>query len=239
MIPVLLEEHLEKINAELEKLKQKKLLTTILINKLYETKSFSDIVHKLNNTLKLDTRGKKEYISDELKRIFPGSFGTLITIIYEPFLNIRINDEQSEKLWLELVQVLDDMEDIPDSHPVLQLINNKIEDDLQKYKKQNRELVEKLLCNDEETRERYKNAFVNLIRTLQNDKGFREKYIKQVKMAKDLPQLKEDSSFSKLLAALSPTYAKFIKIQKELKEEADKELGLDSEQFLSNLTSQF
>ncbi|PFU92956.1 transcriptional regulator [Bacillus anthracis] len=237
-MPTLLQEHVTKIDTELEILQQKKLLATMVINKLSEMNEFSTIVQKLSYTLNLDTLGKREYISDELKRIFPGSFGTLIATVYEPFLNFNISTKETKELWLKLVEALDDIDDIPNSHPILQFIENNMENNLQDYKEKNRELVNKLLSNDIETKQYQKNAIVALVKSLQNSEECREKYLKQINLAKDIPQLKESSPFSNLLSVLSPDYSKLLKIQQEIKAEADAELNLDSKQFLYNLANQ-
>ncbi len=56
-----------------------------------------------------------------------------------------------------------------------------------------------------------------------------------MKNSDDLPQLKEGSPFSDLLYKMSPKYKLFLNRQKQIKKEADMELGFDSENFLKNI----
>jgi len=63
----------------------------------------------LRETLELSIDEKKEYISNAMRRIFPGIYGESFIMNFEPFLNIVIDNEEKRTVWLKLVEVLDEV----------------------------------------------------------------------------------------------------------------------------------
>lgn len=234
-IPSALEERLREIENQITELNKKKVITTIMLNKFYGFEEFSNEVEELHKKYELNNIDKKLYIVEELKRIFPGQFGKLISSVYDPFLDFDIKNNESNKLWLELIQVLDDLEEPSEKHPVIQIINQNIEGQLQQFKEQNSLFIRSLIEENEEILKTQKNTIVHLFKQLKNDDKFRKQYLEQASMASDLPQLKEQTPFSILLSELSPAYKKFLDVQKRIVNEAEKELGFDTRSYIIEL----
>ncbi|NPC91362.1 MerR family transcriptional regulator [Bacillus sp. WMMC1349] len=230
-LPDLLNDQLNQINCKLKELHQSKILTETLIQNLSEIEDFSSKIKALESTLQLKDFEKKEYVKEKLLRMFPGKFGELIAIIFEPFLEFKIDDENKQMDWLNLVSYLDDIDEVSIEHPVMQLIFEN-SNQLVEFKENNRDFIDKIIKKDYELWEQQKNAIINLVKNISENEEFKQNFIEQLKNSKDLPQLKEGSPFSDVLYKISPKYKAFLDNQKQIKKEADKELGFDSQNFL-------
>ncbi|MEG7380712.1 MerR family transcriptional regulator [Bacillus subtilis] len=230
-LPELLNEQLNQININLKQLEQQKLLTETLIQNINEIDDFSDKIKILEDTLQLKDQEKKEYILDKILRIFPGKFGEFVVVMFEPFLEVTIDNESKRLDWLNLVSYLDDIEEVEDNHPIMKLIMEN-EQELESLKKNNQDTVNKIINKDPELVEQQKQAIINLVKNVNSNKEFKESFIKQVNSGNDLPQLKEGSKFSDMLYKISSKYKIFLDNQTEIKQQADAELGFDSKQFL-------
>ncbi|MBJ7895165.1 MerR family transcriptional regulator [Bacillus atrophaeus] len=233
-LPELLNEQLNQINKNLTQLEQQKLLTETLIQNLNEIDDFSDKVKILEDTLHLKDQEKKEYIMDKILRMFPGKFGEFVVVMFEPFLEVTIDNESKRLDWLNLVSYLDDIEEVDNNHPIMNLIIKK-EHELENFKKNNYDFVNKIINKDPELFEQQKQTIINLVISVKKNEEFKENFIKQVSSGKDLPQLKEGSKFSDMLYKISSKYKIFLDNQTEIKKQADAELGFDSKQFLETI----
>ncbi|AID00222.1 MerR family transcriptional regulator [Bacillus subtilis] len=230
-LPELLNEQLNEINKNLKQLEQQKLLTETLIQNVNEIDDFSDKVKILEDTLHLKDQEKKEYIMDKILRMFPGKFGEFVVAMFEPFLEVTIDNESKQSYWLNLVNYLDDIEEVDDNHPIMKLIMEN-EHELENFKKNNYDFVNKIINKDPELFEQQKNTLINLVKSVKENREYRENFITQANKGKDLPHLKEGSKFSNMLYKISSKYKIFLDNQTEIKNQADAELGFDSKQFL-------
>ncbi|WP_069703583.1 MerR family transcriptional regulator [Bacillus subtilis] len=230
-LPELLNEQLNEINKNLKQLEQQKLLTETLIQNVNEINDFSDKVKILEDTLHLKDQEKKEYIMDKILRMFPGKFGEFVVAMFEPFLEVTIDNESKQSYWLNLVNYLDDIEEVDDNHPIMKLIMEN-EHELENFKKNNYDFVNKIINKDPELFEQQKNTLINLVKSVKENREYRENFITQANKGKDLPHLKEGSKFSNMLYKISSKYKIFLDNQTEIKNQADAELGFDSKQFL-------
>ena len=105
-LPELLNEQLNEINKNLKQLEQQKLLTETLIQNVNEIDDFSDKVKILEDTLHLKDQEKKEYIMDKILRMFPGKFGEFVVAMFEPFLEVTIDNESKQSYWLTILMIL-------------------------------------------------------------------------------------------------------------------------------------
>ncbi|MCY7783298.1 MULTISPECIES: MerR family transcriptional regulator [unclassified Bacillus (in: firmicutes)] len=233
-LPELLNEQLNEINKNLKLLEQQKLLTETLIQNVNEIDDFSDKVKILEDTLHLKDQEKKEYIMDKILRMFPGKFGEFVVAMFEPFLEVTIDNESKQSYWLNLVNYLDDIEEVDDNHPIMKLIMEN-EHELESFKKNNYDFVNKIINKDPELFEQQKNTLINLVKSVKENKEYKENFITQANKGKDLPYLKEGSEFSNMLYKISPRYKIFLDNQTEIKKQADAELGFDSKQFLEDV----
>ncbi|MBX4163800.1 MerR family transcriptional regulator [Priestia megaterium] len=236
-LPTLLKIQLNKINEDIDKLNKKKSLTTTLLNNLNEIEDFSEVVQTLDDTLNLKEIEKQQYLNEQLNRIFPGVFGEFVSTTFDPFLEISIKTEAEQKTWLEMVRALDDMKEIPLTHPLAQLLSTKAEKEIQNYKRQNKDYIFQILNRNEEVMKQQKDSMVALINQLENSEKFKKEYMEKAKLMKDVPSFKHESEISKLLCQLSTKYKKFLEIQFEIKEAVDKEIGFDSEEYFKKLNS--
>lgn len=154
-LPELLNEQLNEINKNLKQLEQQKLLTETLIQNVNEIDDFSDKVKILEDTLHLKDQEKKEYIMDKILRMFPGKFGEFVVAMFEPFLEVTIDNESKQSYWLNLVNYLDDIEEVDDNHPIMKLIMEN-EHELENFKKNNYDFVNKIINKDPELFEQQK-----------------------------------------------------------------------------------
>ena len=114
-----------KVTETINNLEKTRLIISNIINK--ETKDYYSIgeqVIKLRETLELSVTEKKEFVSTTLIRIFPGNFGKIFVSCYEPFLNITIDNNEKKDAWLKLVEFLDDLDELDDTHPFIKAMNN-------------------------------------------------------------------------------------------------------------------
>lgn len=236
-LPTLLKIKLNKIDEDIDILNKRKSLTITLLNNLNKIEDFSEIVQTLDENLNLKEIEKQQYLNEQLNRIFPGVFGEFVSTTFEPFLEISIKTDAERNIWLEMVRALDNMKEIPLTHPLAQLLRTKADKDIQNYKRQNKDYISQILNRNEEVMKQQKDSMVTLINQLEKSEKFKKEYIEKTKLMKDIPSFKHESEISKLLCQLSIKYKKFLEIQFEIKEAVDKEIGFDSEEYFKQLSS--
>lgn len=236
-IKQLLEQQYDLIDKRIKELHDKKDLTLTLINNLSQTEDFVELVSALEDSLDFNELEKTDSLSGQLRRIFPGDFGDFIAVVFEPFLQIKIKDEEKKKIWLKFVSYLDDIREIPETHPTMQIIKLDLKDKLNEFEAQNQDFIKKILNQDKETINNQVSSIIQLINKLDEDLTFRKSFIMQSKLAADIPSFKEGTKFSMYLKDISPVYKEFIEKQNIIKEMADKLLGFDSQIYLEKLVS--
>ncbi|MEL4010925.1 MerR family transcriptional regulator [Bacillus velezensis] len=227
---ILRQQH-QKLSRQIEELEQERKLTEMLIKRVEDAENVDSILHDIGE-VKID---EPKYMGLQLKKLFPGDFGEFIASLFEPFLDFSIDTDEKKTIWAELINVLDDMEEVPAAHPMMQLVGKEAPAQLQQHKVQHDQFIERILERDPATWDTHKNIIIQLVKRVQTDEEYRESLIKVGESASDLPALKAGSPFSNLLQKLSPKYDTYVRLQLELKKEADEELGFDSEAYLKQM----
>jgi len=84
-----------------------------LINKFdpLDPTSIVNEFKNLNDQLFVSVRSDPGYMQHELERVFPGVFGKFLFIIYGPFLDEALDNNEKVKAWNELISELDALEE--------------------------------------------------------------------------------------------------------------------------------
>ncbi|WBW98109.1 MerR family transcriptional regulator [Oceanirhabdus sp. W0125-5] len=119
---IIMKKTLNDIEKNIQELQKNKSIINHLLDKsigdIYE---MSSEVKNLRETLEYSTKMKKQYIYEEFMRIFPGAYGEVLALIYEPFLNVRVDTEEKKSAWIKLIEDLDADSIIDENHPYLKL----------------------------------------------------------------------------------------------------------------------
>lgn len=242
-IPEVMGQALSRIDKDIDNLKKSRLIILNIIEKnLTDYDAAGEHMKLLRETLELSIGEKKEYISGALSRIFPGMFGESLIMNFEPFLNIVIDNEEKRRVWLKLVEELDEVNEIEESFSD----NN--------YFKE----LENKLKNEgisEEDKRRYLSGIENIINY---DESYIKEYIKRIKdtylLLKENEKEKEQvnefglfyddyskkfgrfhTKFSEYLTILSEDYKKYMenmtKMTAELNKKMEEETGMNVNEF--------
>lgn len=232
---------LDKINETISNLEKSRLIiSSILSRDLQDYNKVGDQVKKLRETLELSTAEKKEFISTTLLRVFPGNYGKIIVYTYEPFLDITIDNDEKKNAWLKLVEYLDNLNEIDETHPLIRGMNNI---DISKTDNQQAKgNVKYLLSGDVTTTEKYKEAVVTFVKSINENEEMRKKFKKSITQTKELLNYTgatEDIIIDDCLEILNEDFKKYRKIGKQLNNAIDEELkqefGFTLDEFFHNL----
>jgi len=109
---IVLEGHILKLQQEVERLENSKAITSLVVNNLTHSGECDINVDKYSKLIDMKEKQKSGFINKELRRLFPGNFGKIISLHFSPYLNEPIDTEEKEKAWINIVKFLDDMEEI-------------------------------------------------------------------------------------------------------------------------------
>lgn len=232
---------LEKINETINNLEKSRLIISSILSKdLQDYNMVGDQVKKLRETLELSTAEKKEFISITLLRIFPGNYGKIIVYTYEPFLDITIDNEEKKNAWLNLVEYLDNLNEINESHPLIRGMNNI--NVLEMDKQQAKNNVDCLLNGDVTATEKYKEEVIAFVKSVNENEEIRKKFIKSLTQTKELLNYTgatDDIIIDNCLEILNEDFKKYREIGKKLNKAIDEELmqefGFTFDEFFHNL----
>ncbi|MCT8974991.1 MerR family transcriptional regulator [Clostridium sp. CX1] len=215
----ILMESLTKINENINHLEKSKLIITSLIeNNLGNYKASGEQIRKLRETLELSRDGKKEFISENLLRIFPGNFGQFIVAMYEPFLRITIDNDEKKKIWLRLVEFLDSADEIDEDTLIIEKINKSGADELDGLKKMMNDQIKNSLNCYENVKDSMINDQIQLTKSLKENEETKDKFIKDAELAKQLNKIiypiQED--FEEYLCILNEDYRKYKENTKKI-----------------------
>ncbi len=232
---------LEKINETINNLEKSRLIISSILSKdLQDYNMVGDQVKKLRETLELSTAEKKEFISITLLRIFPGNYGKIIVYTYEPFLDITIDNEEKKNAWLNLVEYLDNLNEINETHPLIRGMNNI--NVLEMDKQQAKNNVDCLLNGDVTTTEKYKEEVIAFVKSVNENEEIRKKFIKSLTQTKELLNYTgatDDIIIDNCLEILNEDFKKYREIGKKLNKAIDEELmqefGFTFDEFFHNL----
>lgn len=172
----ILMESLTKIEENINHLEKSKLIVTSLIeNNLGDYKASGEQIRKLRETLELSRDGKKEFISENLLRIFPGNFGQVFVAMYEPFLRITIDDDEKKKIWLRLVEFLDSADEIDEDTLIIEKTNETYTNKLDGFKRMiNDHIKNSLNCYDK-VKDSMINDQIQLTKSLKENEEVKDK----------------------------------------------------------------
>ena len=166
------------LNKKMEELENSKVVISKLIDKAFDNyNEAGDSIVKLRKSLEISMEEKKKLISEMILDKFPGKFGQVVLAWHEPFLNINIDSEEKKKAWIELVEVLDDIDTIDNNSCFVKWYENINIGDTKQYKNGVVKFTENIIgikSKKEDMSEEVK-AF---IKHTKEDNTFKESYLK-------------------------------------------------------------
>jgi len=231
---------LEKITETISNLEKSKLVISSIMSKdLQDYNNIGEQVKKLRETLEFSITVKKEFICSTILKIFPGNYGKVIVYYYEPFLNITVDNTVKKDAWIKLVEYLDDLNEIDETHPLIMGMNNIDISKMDKQKVKNN--VINLMSGEASITEKYKSDIISFVKSISGNEEIRKKISKSMDQTKNLLKYTgvADDIIDECLEILNEDYKKYREIGKQLNKEIDvelkKEFGFTLNKFFSNL----
>lgn len=221
----ILTSHLVKIDKNIKALEKSKVLINEIIsdNSIKDSNDFMAKLKSLRDHFEYEDKSKSGYVKRQLLKIFPGSFGKMITIHFSPFLNDPIDNTDKEKAWDEIISYLDEAvpfkypeefgenSDIIPSHILLEIL-----------KEQNKE-IQALINYTPQELEEYKIKIIDSIKSLSQNKDFIENRQKTWKTNLELKSSLLSGGyydkFVKNLRIISSDYDKYQEILNKLNDD--------------------
>ena len=238
-IPEVMRQALSRIDKDIDNLEKSRLIILNIIEKnLTDYDTAGEHIKLLRETLELSIGEKKEYISNALRRIFPGIYGESFIMNSEPFLNIVIDNEEKRRVWLKLVEALDEIienEEFFLENNYLKRFENEVisEED----KKKHLSGIEKIINYDELYVKEYIKKIMEHYLVLKEDE-------KEKEQVNELGSFIHDSSktfrhlhtkISEYLTILNEDYKKYMenmtKMTVELNKKMEEETGMNVNEF--------
>lgn len=224
-IPDIMRDTLLRINENIERLEKSKSIITTIINKnLNDYETTGEYIKRLRETLELSIDKKKEFVSTILLRKFPGKFGETLVAMYEPFLKIAIDTEEKKSVWLKLVELLDDMDEVDENSHFVKWYDNAETCDMKNYKEASNKTVEKILSkgiSKEDIKKSSKQFIESLKETESRDKLNEMMNVLKEQMNVTGPIQKQ---FGEYLSILNDDYKKYMENFKSMTLEMNKEV---------------
>lgn len=240
-LPQALKDTISKIDENINHLEKSRLIISSIIEKnLNDYKASGEQIRKLRETLELSRDDKKEFIANNLLRIFPGGFGKMLVIMYEPFLRVSIDNDEKEKVWLKLVEFLDSVDEIDEiDYPVKEFseIDNV---ELIKYKKEMDNQVKELLNYDDNIKDIKINSQIEFTKSLKENEDTKQKFIKSLEITRKLIKLigPIQKDFQEYLCLLNEDYKKYtentMKMMLDIDNGVKDSLGFDLKEFVDS-----
>lgn len=205
-------EAFKKIDESISHLEKSKLIIASLIEKnLSDYKASGEQIRKLRETLELSRDGKKEFISENLLKIFPGNFGQIFVNMYEPFLSITIDNDEKKKIWLKLVEFLDSADEVDEHDLLIEKINKSGTDKLDELKKMMSTQIKDSLNLDENAKNNMINQQIQLTKSLKENEEVKRKFIKGIETTEQLIKIIApiQKDFEEYLCILNEDYKKY------------------------------
>ncbi|WP_406542364.1 MerR family transcriptional regulator [Clostridium ljungdahlii] len=178
---------LEKIDENISYLEKSKLIISSLMEKNPDDYKYSgEQIKKLRETLELSRDNKKELISNSLLRIFPGNFGKMFAVMYEPFLEVKIDNDEKKKVWLKLVEFLDSAEEVDESDYPIEELKDLDDDKLDEFRTTIGNQVKKLLNYDDSIKNTTVNNQIEFVKSLKEDEEAKCSFIRCIELTKSI-----------------------------------------------------
>lgn len=234
---------LNKINESISSLQKSSLvISTIMSKNLQNYSAIGEQVKKLRETLEFSVGEKKGFISATLLRIFPGNFGKLVVIIYEPFLDICINSDEKKEVWLKLVTYLDDLNEVNENHPAIKnIINMDTTQTEMEFKRGLKHDTLKILNGDIiSLKEKRLETTILLYNSLNENEELRKKMsesmVQSRYMLNDIGAT--TNTFEEYLEILNEDYKRYKEVELEINNAVDEEMrkkfGVTLKEFFQN-----
>ena len=243
----IMREALYRVDKDINNLKKSRIIISNMLEKNLENyNSDGENIKKLRESLELSIDGKKEFISSILRRIFPGNYGEAFILSYEPFLNITIDNDEKEKLWIKIVELLDDFNDLSETEEASSLINkyNKLDEDTytEEFRKKRIDSTYKIINWDAEYIDgNIKRTVEKWKQLLDNTKEMEEYKTITMPLLNDMANTfgAVQNQFGKYLEILNDEYNKYMnnidKISIKVSEQLEKETGLTTADIMNKI----
>lgn len=246
----IMQESLKRIDEDIENLKTTRLIISNLLEKNSQDYYGSgDNIKKLRESLELSMEEKKEFISNKLRRVFPGKYGEAFILNYEPFLNITIDDDDKKEIWIKLIEALDDFDDVSETEEGKALMSkyNSIDDSeytesLKKLRTERTENTYNIINWNEEYVQTHIKSAVEYWKKLLNNSSERDSFKKvTAPMIKNMTTTfgEVHKEFSKYLALLNKDFKLYVdntqRLAVESHKQFEKETGLSLKEEITNL----
>ena len=220
---------LERTTEQIERLEEGRLLLRSLLQREHLVAAdLREEVRRLRRAVEQSRAERSLHLAEALKRIFPGSFGRFMALLYAPFFDVELDSEEQKASWLRFVAYLDDPQEPPADHPFFQLARIEDEAAVAAYVEGQREHVRKLLDEDAEAIASLREATEQFLSSLARDPDARRRHAERLAASKDLLEAisgSVDEAFNEHLAALNDDYRRYLAIGQRIREEAEREVG--------------
>ncbi|MDD3224622.1 MAG: MerR family transcriptional regulator [Clostridium sp.] len=223
-LPEVLMNTLKTIDESMNQLEKSKLIITNLLERnLNDYKTSGEQIRKLRETLELSKYEKKEFISNTLIRIFPGNFGGMFVSMYEPFLNVTIDNDEKKKTWLRLVEFLDSVDEVDENDYIIKEINKSSNIMLDEAKKMMSNQIKNLLNYNENTKKNMANSQIEFAKSIKENEEVKQKFISVIEKAKYMKKIigPIQKDFEEYLCILNEEYKKYKENETKMLSDVD------------------
>ncbi|NMM63945.1 MerR family transcriptional regulator [Clostridium sp. P21] len=230
-----MEETKNKINRNIDNLEKSKMVIQCIIDKNSEDYTqIGEEVKKLKETLELSIEEKKEYISTAIMRKFPGGFGKILIYMYEPFLRVVVDSDEKKRVWLDMVEYLDELGDPDENHPFIKNFNKAQENKEDNKNEEWSIQCRKLIKGDEEIKKEIKNNLGLMFKVMQENELVRNNCKETSRQCREFLNSigYKDNTFDDFLVLLSEDYKKLKEAYKIIREELENESGINIKQVM-------
>ncbi len=236
-IKSILEDHMIKLENQIKAMEtSKNVLRTCLSgleNNLNDLSSITNELSLLNTSLKMDAKGRSDYMKKHLQRIFPGNFGKIICSQYGGFLSEPIDTPEKETAWISIVKFLDDVEDFELPGDIKNLYDNLSDDFFDKAEENMKSMMHKMISFSNDEFEKYMIDIINELNVTDDFKSemtsANDKYLESEMLIKNkMKAMGYYNNFENNLKTLNPDYAKYAERAKYLEECMAKAFGVDT-----------
>ena len=235
-IKSILEVHIMKLENQIKSMETSKNILKACLsgleNNFNDLSSITSELSTLNNSLRMDSKGRSDYMQKQLHRIFPGNFGKLISYQYGAFLDEPLDTPEKEAAWISIVKHLDDVEDFSLPEDIENLYNNLSDDYFDKVEENMNSMIHKMISFSDQEFEKYISDIIDKLNETESFKSeiasVNDKYFESEMLIKSkMKAMGYYDKFENNLKALSPKYALYVERAKYMENCIAKAFGID------------
>lgn len=230
-VAAMLQQALERATAQAERLEEaRSVLAALLAGDVPGIAKLHEEVRRVRQAVQLSREERRLRLEDELQRVFPGSFGRVMALLYAPFLDVELETAQQKLAWPRFIAYLDELREPPADHPFLQLARIEDEAAVTALLEGEHDRVARLLEEDPAEVAALRDAMKQFLNSLKEDPTARQRYEDRLTASKDLWDAVDgssDAAFDEHLAALNDDYRRYLEIGQRIREEAEREVGIE------------